>query len=207
MRRDNDVNLELEEPLAIRVFTLDTSSNEKRHFPVFIIFMSIAHVAIHSTTYVDILWRNQRFLDTLRNLFCIFLPCMRPAPAHVREHTVNCYTSAKNETCNYDDDLKNFCFSFFYPHQYWRIITVNLVHIDWLHVVINLTMQLLLGALLERKYGSIRIAGIYWMSNFGACLFALLHDRRGKSYNDIDFSVVTLIYFKAVSELLVLSMV
>ncbi|CAF1086124.1 unnamed protein product [Adineta ricciae] len=197
MRRDNGVNLELEEPLAIhvevsdpargkisrlrcrQVFTLDTSTNEKRHFPIFIIFMSIVHVAIHLTTYINILWRNQRFLDTLRNLFCIFLPCMRPAPAHVREHTVNCYTSPKNETCNYDDDLKNFCFSFFYPHQYWRIITVNLVHIDWLHVVINLTMQLLLGALLERKYGSIRIAGIYWTSNFGACLFALLHDRRG----------------------------
>jgi membrane associated rhomboid family serine protease len=84
----------------------------------------------------------------------------------------------KNETCHYDDVLKHMCFSFTYPHQIWRMITVNLLHFRWLHLLSNLLAQLVQGIPLERKYGSARVAVIYWLSGLGASLSLAVTNRR-----------------------------
>ncbi|CAF1577120.1 unnamed protein product [Adineta steineri] len=196
MHTTDDIQLEMKEPLTIqvenpvstkkntvclrfrRVFTLDVQPNEKHHYPIFIIIMSILHISIHLTTYVNIKWRDQRFKDSLDDLWMYYIPCMRPTPYYMHMHIVDCISSIQNVTCYYGDELKHKCFSFLYPHQLWRMVTINLLHISWFHLLVNLSKQLILGILLERKYGSFRIVIVYWLSNVGGILCAMLEDSR-----------------------------
>ncbi|CAF1125091.1 unnamed protein product [Adineta steineri] len=196
MHTTDNVQLEMEEPLTIQVqspvstkqntvclrfrrfFTLDVLPNEKHYYPVFIIIMSIIHISVHLTTYINIQWRDQDFKDSLNDLWMYYIPCMRPTPYDIRMRIVNCTSAIQNITCYYGDELKHKCFSFLYPHQLWRMVTVNLIHAHWLHLLINLSKQLLLGILLERKYGSFRIVIVYWLSNMGGILCLMLEDSR-----------------------------
>ncbi|CAF1387037.1 unnamed protein product [Adineta steineri] len=196
MHTTNDIQLELEEPFTVQVqspvstkqntvclrirrfFSVDVLPNEKHYYPLFIIIMSIIHIFIHFTTYINIQWRDQDFKHSLHDLWRYYIPCMRPLPYDIRMHIVNCTLSIQNATCYYDDELKHKCFSFLYPHQLWRMFTVNLIHADWFHLLLNLLRQLLFGILLERKYGSFRIVIVYWLSNVGAILCAMLEDSR-----------------------------
>ncbi|CAF1463084.1 unnamed protein product [Adineta steineri] len=50
------------------------------------------------------------------------------------------------------------------------MITSNLLHGDWAHLLSNVFTQLLYGIPLERKYGSIRIVIIYWLCTLSASL-------------------------------------
>jgi membrane associated rhomboid family serine protease len=192
MNVHDNSQLEIEEPLSIqvkepastkknntclwlrRIVNIDDASNQKHHFPVFIIVMCILHIFIHLLTYINVSWKNQNFATSLHDLFMFFVPCMRPTPEHTRIRKVICSPSMVNTTCYYDDELKQFCFSFMYPHQLWRMITVNLVHMNWSHLLSNLSKQLLYGIPLERKYGSIRLAAIYWLSDIGSSLTFML---------------------------------
>jgi membrane associated rhomboid family serine protease len=201
MNEHDAFQLEMEEPFAIRVeephstrkytisswfqriLTLDDVPNQKHHFPVFIIVMSVLHVFMYLLTYIDTSWKGQDFADTLFDLFQFFVPCMRPAPHDIRTRIVNCPQSMKNETCHYEDVLKHMCFSFTYPHQIWRMISVNLLHMHWLHLLSNLLAQLLQGIPLERKYGSVRVAIIYWLSGLGASLSYMMKNIGECKYN------------------------
>ncbi|CAF1508900.1 unnamed protein product, partial [Adineta steineri] len=58
------------------------------------------------------------------------------------------------------------------------MVTFNLIHADWFHLLLNLLRQLLFGILLECKYGSFRIVIVYWLSDVGAILCAMLEDSR-----------------------------
>ncbi|CAF1380636.1 unnamed protein product [Adineta steineri] len=197
MHTTDNIQLEMEEPLRVQVenpvstkkntvclrfrrfFTLDVLPNEKHYYPIFIIIISILHISIHLTTYVNIRWRYQDFKSSLHDLWRFYIPCMRPTPYHIRMYTMKYRPSARNVTYYYGDELKHKCFSFLYPHQLWRLITVNLIHANWLHLLVNLSKQLLCGILLERKYGSLRIVIVYWLSNLGALLSsAMLADSR-----------------------------
>ena len=52
---------------------------------------------------------------------------------------------------------------------------------NWIHVLSILSKQLLYGIPLERKYGSVRVAVIYWLSELGASLsFMLKNKEKGK---------------------------
>ena len=193
-------NWEMEEPFTIkieetavnkkypiswwlrRILTLDGIPHQKNHRPVFIICMSILHVFMYLLTFIDSKWRGQKVVYTLFDLCKFFVPCMRPTPYDIRIRIVNCEQSMGNGTCHYDDVLKHMCFSFTYPHQIWRMVSVNLLHTDWLHLLSNLLAQLVQGIPLERKYGSIRTAVIYWLSDLGASLsFMLKHAKERKS--------------------------
>jgi membrane associated rhomboid family serine protease len=160
-----------------RIFTLNDVPNQKRHRPVFIIVMCILHIFIHLLTYIDINWRDKNSALILLDLFMFFVPCMRPTPDHIRTLIVACNPSMENTTCYYDDELKKICFSFMYPHQLWRFVTVNLLHISLVHLLSGLLRQLLYGILLEHKYGSVRLAVIYWLSDLGASLCSMLANR------------------------------
>ncbi|UJR17344.1 hypothetical protein I4U23_004239 [Adineta vaga] len=197
MNSNDSINLEMEEQLTARViepifiekktfysrfrqiFTLATVPNEKHYRPVFIIIMSTLHILIHLTILVGIGRKHRVISSLLINLWMLFLPCMRPTPSHILMRTVKCDSWARNTTCYYDDALKNLCSTFLYPHQLWRMVTVNFVHFNWLHLLFNVSRQVLLGILLERKYGSMRIFVAYWISNIGASLFALIKTRDG----------------------------
>ena len=163
-----------------RFFTLDHIPNEKHHRPIFILIMSLVHVIMYSIIHINLIWRNKYFMVSVYTLGMLFLPCMRPTPIGIKMRVVDCGLPMKNKTCYYGDRIQNLCTSFMYPHQYWRMITVNLIHMNWLHLTFNVSRQLLLGILLERKYGSLRIAVVYWLSNISACLFAMLKDRAGR---------------------------
>ncbi|CAF1438851.1 unnamed protein product [Adineta steineri] len=196
MHTTDDTQLELEEPFTVQVqspvftkqntvclrirrfFTLDVLPNEKHYYPIFIFIISIIHIFIHLTTYINIEWKDQRFIYSLYDLWIYFIPCMRPIPYDIRMLTVNYTSSIQNVTCYYGDELKHICSSFLYPYQLWRMFTVNLIHSNWLHLLVNLSKQLLFGILLERKYGSFRIVIVYWLSNVGAILCAMLEDSR-----------------------------
>jgi membrane associated rhomboid family serine protease len=195
MKTHDNLELEMEEPLSIQVeqpastkkysawlclrclVILDDAPNQKYHRPIFIIIMCILHIFIHLSTYTNMDWRGQNFAFTLFNLFKFYMPCMRPTPDGIRIRIVNCNPSMKNTTCYYDNELKKICFSFMYPHQLWRMITVNLLHMSSFHLLATLSKQLLYGILLERKYGSVRIAVIYWLSELGASLGFMLKNR------------------------------
>ena len=188
MNKHDASELEIEEPLSVqiveaaptkkstisswfqRIITLDDVSNEKHHCPMFIIVMSILHVLWYLSTYINTNWRGQRFAFNLFDLCKLFVSCMRPTPHNISTRVVNCQQWIKNETCHYDDVLKHMCFSFMYPHQIWRMVTVNLFHLGWLHLLSNLLAQLVQGIPLERKYGSVRVAIIYWLSGLGGSL-------------------------------------
>lgn len=188
----DSLELEMEEPLSIqvkqtasnerkgicarirRIFNLDDIPNQKHHRPVFIIIMCTLHVVIHLSTYINTTLKGRKIPDTIYNLSMFFGPCIRPAPDAIRMQVIHCNPLIKNTTCYYDDELKKLCYTFMYPYQLWRMITVNLFHMNVIHLLSNLSKQLMYGIPLEHKYGSVRIAIIYWFSELGASLSFLI---------------------------------
>ncbi|UJR12079.1 hypothetical protein I4U23_016257 [Adineta vaga] len=82
----------------------------------------------------------------------VFVPCMRPTLEQNRRIKIYCGSLKQN----------------------WQMIAVYFAHLHWLHLLSNVFIQLLLDILLERKYSSIRIIIIYWISNVGAILCFIL---------------------------------
>ncbi|CAF1304613.1 unnamed protein product [Adineta steineri] len=163
-RKKNIVHLWLQ-----RIFTLDDEPNEKHYYPIFIIFMSVLHISIHLLIYINSRSKDPSLSRSLYDIGSRSVPCMRPT-RNILLHPVSCKLSNQNNTCYYDDVLRETCFSFMYPHQLWRMITSNLLHGDWTHLSSNVFTQLLWGIPLERKYGSIRIVIIYWLCTLSASL-------------------------------------
>ncbi|CAF1003642.1 unnamed protein product [Adineta steineri] len=188
MNNYDNIDLEMEESLSVRVeepirrkkntvylwlrriFTLDDELNEKHYYPIFIIFVSVLHISIHLLRYISSRSKDPSLSRLLYDGGKRYLPCMRPASDDIRLRKVACGLLYRNITCNYDDILRKKCFSFMYPHQLWRMITSNLLHVDWSHLKNNVSLQLLYGIPLERKYGSIRIVIIYWLCTLSASL-------------------------------------
>ena len=167
-----------------RICTLDNVPNRKDHRPTFIITMSILHVVIHLLIYTDDILHGHSFRSILLRLGQLYLPCMRPTERNIRMRHVRCQPMMKHGICSYDELLKHECFSFAYPHQIWRMITVSLFHMDWFHLVSNLSGQLVQGIPLERKYGTGYILVIYWLSGLGASLAGMIRlGSRRKHYS------------------------
>ncbi|MCS1350138.1 rhomboid family intramembrane serine protease [Mechercharimyces sp. CAU 1602] len=51
--------------------------------------------------------------------------------------------------------------------QWWRIISMNFLHLDWLHIITNSIALLFLGILTERLLGTKRFALIYLFAGIG----------------------------------------
>ncbi|UJR32395.1 hypothetical protein I4U23_019857 [Adineta vaga] len=165
-----------------RLFTLTDRSTQRQHFPLFILGMIILHIITYCLIRINLYGRDRYFDINLPNLFGFFLPCMVPTPDAVRNLTVNsCPRRMYTTKCYYDDALKHICSSFAYPHQLWRLITVNFCHIQWLHLLSNLSIELIQGIPLERKYGSIRIAAVYWLSGLGSSLSFIIEFTSGRA--------------------------
>ena len=67
----------------------------------------------------------------------------------------------------------------FHPHRLeepWRYLTYFLIHRDWLHLSVNISMQLLLGIPLELVHGFCRILFIYLSGVLSGSIAASLFD-------------------------------
>ena len=67
----------------------------------------------------------------------------------------------------------------FHPHRLeepWRYLTYFLIHLDWLHLIVNISMQLLLGIPLELVHGFCRILFIYLAGVLSGSLAASIFD-------------------------------
>ncbi|CAF3383528.1 unnamed protein product [Rotaria socialis] len=219
MHIQDNIELETEEPLTIQfekpistkknniclffrgIVNLDNTSSREHHRPIFIISMCILLVFTHLSTYVYVAWNGQNFHSILINLFRFFVPCMRPTPDKIRMRTVSCDSMMRNQTCYYDDALKKMCFSFMYPHQLWRMVTANLIHINWVHLLANLSQLFLYGIPLERKYGSVLVIFIYWLSELGSGLTYMIKNRADSSVG-ASGSVYGLMLFLTVDRLI-----
>ena len=67
----------------------------------------------------------------------------------------------------------------FHPHRLeepWRYLTYFLIHLDWLHLLVNMSMQLLLGVPLELVHGVCRIVFIYLAGVLSGSVAASIFD-------------------------------
>ena len=53
-------------------------------------------------------------------------------------------------------------------HQYWRLLTPIFLHFGWLHIVFNSLWMWELGALIERRLGSLLLAGLVVVCGVGS---------------------------------------
>lgn len=56
-------------------------------------------------------------------------------------------------------------------HEYWRFITAGFVHIDLIHLLMNMVALISFGTLLERTYGSMRVALVLLVGIFFGSFF------------------------------------
>lgn len=157
-----------------RIFTLDIVTNQKQHPPVFIIILSALQIIIFLLTYTHHEEDSHSFISNLYSLGRLYLPCMRSTAREVRSRIVYCQPFVGDDICYYNDIVKHECFSFAYPYQMWRMFTVAFFHSNWLHLMSNLSAQVIQGIPLERKYGTCQIVLVYWISGIGASLLGLI---------------------------------
>jgi len=58
--------------------------------------------------------------------------------------------------------------------QYYRLLTITIVHDSWLHLAVNTASLVVLGTIVEPLVGRLRFAGIYLVSASGAATATLL---------------------------------
>src|SRR4029453_16725017 len=49
-------------------------------------------------------------------------------------------------------------------HQYWRLVTYSLLHLNYLHLGLNLALLWWVGNIVERRVGSRRLLAVYLAS-------------------------------------------
>ena len=54
--------------------------------------------------------------------------------------------------------------------QWWRLVSASYLHAGLVHLLTNMIMQVSLGWILERKYGTVKLAVIYVFSGIGGIL-------------------------------------
>ncbi|ODV63936.1 rhomboid family protein [Ascoidea rubescens DSM 1968] len=67
------------------------------------------------------------------------------------------------------------------PDQWWRIITPIFLHAGFIHIISNLLLQILLGADVEKKIGSLTFLIIYIASGISGNIFGANYSKTGVS--------------------------
>lgn len=176
-------------PSLKKIFVDETQHTRQpdRHYPIFIILVSLVDIALLIYTIV-----NNKGLSSMSenpmagpsNYTLIrngakFVPCMKSTPDLALKQIISCPSevSASNKTCTYEvylsyvcnvDVLKGF------PYQAYRFFIPMFLHGGIIHLVMNLVSQLMFGILLERKFGWIRIGILYILSGIGGTLLSVL---------------------------------
>ena len=70
-------------------------------------------------------------------------------------------------------------------HQYWRLVTYSLLHLDYLHLCLNLALLWWVGSIVERRIGSAALGAVYFVSVVAAGIAITVahagHPRPGSS--------------------------
>jgi membrane associated rhomboid family serine protease len=96
-----------------------------------------------------------------------YVPCMKPL-------------SSQAERAAYNAGLKSQCYAFLFPFQIYRFFTPMFLHGGVTHLLNNLVYQVLVGSILERKYGTKTFAICYILFGFsGNVMSALVSPKSG----------------------------
>lgn len=143
-----------------------TPPSYKSHRPLFTIGVSVFDVLMLIIMYIV-----QRGTNLTTNTWIKmggkYVPCMRPLT-----------TSAQRAA--YSAGLKSQCHAFLFPFQIYRFFTPMFLHGGVKHLLNNLVYQVLVGYILERKYGTKPFAICYILFGFsGNVLSALVSPKSG----------------------------
>ena len=146
--------------------------SEKVHRPFFTIGVSILDVLMLIIMFI--VERGTTLgTNTWITMGAKYVPCMKPIAA--------------NRISN-DAGLKLRCFAFLYPYQIYRFFTPMFLHGGFRHLLNNLVYQVLVGSILERKYGTKTFAICYILFGFsGNVMSALVSPKSGRSQSFLIF--------------------
>jgi membrane associated rhomboid family serine protease len=84
--------------------------------------------------------------------------------------------------------------------QYWRLFSSGLVHVNWMHLIMNMLVLYLFSSSLENEVGGLRFLLIYLVGLAGGNLFALLIHKKHGGYSAVGASGgVNAIIFAAIA--------
>lgn len=170
-----------------KIFVNEIHGETKKHYPIFVILVSLVDIALLIYTIVDskgISSMAQNPMAGPSNYTLIrngakFVPCMKATPNASLKRIVWCPSviSSSDNLCTYEqylwyvcniETLKGF------PHQAYRFFIPIFLHGGIIHLVMNLFNQLIFGIQVERKFGSIRVMIIYILSGIGGTLLSAI---------------------------------
>ena len=113
---------------------------------------------------------------------------MRDMPVTLAMALANAAVFAAARVAHVEDDNEkliawgaNFHEAVRHQHQYWRLLTSAFLHVDWLHIVSNLYVLILIGRLVEPLYRSKRFTAIYLFAAITGSIGSVLGGRGGLS--------------------------
>lgn len=136
------------------------------HRPLFTVGVSVFDLLMLIIMYIV---QGGRVLqsDTWIKMGGKYVPCMRPL-------------SSQAERAMYNTGLKSQCYAFLFPYQIYRFFTPMFLHGGVTHLLNNLVYQVLVGSILERKYGTKTFAICYILFGFsGNVMSALVSPKSG----------------------------
>lgn len=136
---------------------------EKVHRPLFTVGVSLFDVLMLIIMYI--VQRGTKLdANTWIKTGGKFVPCMKPISGIPGAY-------------------KSQCFAFLYPYQIYRFFTPMFLHGGFRHLLNNLVYQVLVGSILERKYGTKTFAICYIIFGFsGNVMSALINPKNGRSF-------------------------
>jgi len=143
-----------------------TSSSHELHRPLFTIGISVFDVLMLIIMHIV---QRGRVLQTNTwiKMGAKYVPCMRRL-------------SSRAEREIYNAGLKSQCYAFLFPYQIYRFFTPMILHGGVSHLLNNLVYQVLVGTILERKYGTKTFAICYILFGFsGNVMSALVNPKSG----------------------------
>jgi membrane associated rhomboid family serine protease len=140
--------------------------SSKPHRPLFTVGVGIFDVLMLIIMYI-VQRGTVLQSDTWIKMGGKYVPCMRPL-------------SSKAERIAYNAGLKSQCYAFLFPYQIYRFFTPMFLHGGVAHLFNNLVYQVLVGSILERKYGTKTFAICYILFGFsGNVMSALVRPKSG----------------------------
>ena len=144
-----------------------TVSSNESHRPLFTVGVSVFDVLMLIIMYI---FQRGTVLqsDTWIKMGGKYVPCMKAL-------------SSKADRLAYNTGLKSRCYWVLFPYQIWRFFTPMFLHGGVTHLLNNLVYQVLVGAILKRKYGTKTFAICYILFGFnGNVMSALVSPKSGK---------------------------
>ena len=159
-----------------------TYTSNKKHRPLFTVAIGIFDVLMLIIMYIV---QRGRVLqsDTWIKMGGKYVPCMKPL-------------SSAAARAAYSSSLKSRCFAFMFPYQIYRFFTPMILHGGVTHLLNNLVYQVLVGSIVEKKYGTKTFAICYVLFGFsGNVMSALVRPKSGRlSIDEFSFDQLSIAF-------------